>query len=276
MFQIPKNELRVTTSYRPAMREVMAAMGATESNLADAFFKHPAVKVWRSLDDRENATLEATLTNGRKIRWHVKRYPAQRGFYLPADEEERGYRCLTIERIPTAPLVAWGKMMDRRSIVIFDDLTGHTPADKLLERGEATFDQLLAPTAELAGALHARGLHHRDLYLCHFLAKIEPHWVDVKLIDTARVKRLPGVLTRRRWVVKDLAQFWYSTTRRPQVTDAHRDAWLAEYAQAAGEKNVARLKRSVLRKAAWIARHDKKLSAEQPGRHVSIPSNPCQ
>ncbi len=61
--------------------------------------------------------------------------------------------------------------------------------------------------------LHNGGLHHRDLYLCHFLGRRDENpQADLRLIDAARVRPLPGPLTRRRWIVKDLAQFWYSTT----------------------------------------------------------------
>ena len=35
----------------------------------------------------------------------------------------------------------------------------------------------------------------------------------------------------RRWIVKDLAQFWYSTTKLNVTEEQHR-AWLAEYAPA--------------------------------------------
>ena len=100
--------------------------------------------------------------------------------------------------------------------------------------------------------------------------------VDLKLIDTARVRRLPGLLTRRRWVVKDLAQFWYSTTKLP-VTDEQRLAWLARYAGRRGlgaGRDGDRLRRSIERKAGAIGRHDAQLREKQPTRNVSIPVDP--
>ena len=64
--------------------------------------------------------------------------------------------------------------------------------------------------AESADPLHDEDLHHRDLYLCHFFANPgDPR--DLRLIDAGRVKRLPGWPLRQRWIVKDLAEFWYST-----------------------------------------------------------------
>jgi len=205
----------------------------------------------------------------------VKRYFPVRGV-PPAEDEARGHRALSIEKIPTAPLVGWGVLADGRSFTLFEDLAGYRPADKLIESG-TPFAALLGPTADLAAALHEAGLHHRDLYLCHFMARMPVHGVhggvDLKLIDTARVRRLPGFLTRQRWIVKDLAQFWYSTTKL-SVTLDQRLAWLARYAQRrnlpAGAA-VDRLRRSIERKAGSIARHDRHLNLAQPNRNVSIP-----
>src|SRR5207248_1593154 len=158
--------------------------------------------VWRKLPDRENCTLDATL-NGRPVRLHIKRWQPARGFTLPADDEVRGLRALQAAKIPTAPLVGWGKLVDRRSFVITEDLSGYRAADKLVESG-TPFETLLEPTTDLVAQLHAAGLHHRDLYLCHFFAKVEPDGrVDVRLIDAARVGHLGGFLTRARWIVKD-------------------------------------------------------------------------
>ena len=246
---------------------------------AEGVFTHPAVKPWRRLPDRENCTLDADLPDGRGVRFHVKRYPlsARFGSAAPAEEEVRGYEALVAGNIPTAPLVGWGKLKDGRSFVITENLAGYVPGDKLIEAGTVDFDRLLEPTADLAAKLHGAGLHHRDLYLCHFMAKLQgagpdTSVADVRLIDVARVHRLPGFLTRRRWVVKDLAQFWYSTTKLP-VTDAHRLAWLAQYTERRGINNTGGLRRAIERKASAIARHDRKLNAAQPSRNISIPKN---
>ena len=239
---------------------------------AEAVFEHPDVKVWRSIADRENCTLDADV-DGRHVRWHVKRYTAVRTpGPTPAEREVAGVRLLQDAGIPTVPLVGWGVLADRRSFVIVDDLAGYQPGDKLLEAGGATFDELLGPTADLAAKLHASGLHHRDLYLCHFFI---PQPLDggppLRLIDCARVKRLPRLFTRYRWVVKDLAQFWYSTLKHPEITDDQRTAWLRRYADQAGGPDTDRLRRSVARKVAWIGRHDAKLNRAQPNRNISIP-----
>lgn len=254
--------MQVSAEYQPVMRE----LGLD----GEGVFEHPLIKPWRQLPDRENCTLEATLQDGRSIRWHVKRYPSARGAATPAEDEVQGHRLLEVALIPTAKLIAWGKLSDRRSFVIFEDLSGHRPCDKLVESG-MPFERMAAPTADLAARLHRAGLHHRDLYLCHFLARMTNEPVDVRLIDTARVRRLPR-LFRRRWIVKDLAQFWYSTTKLP-VSEAQRDAWLGRYAEQAGMGSAGSLRRKILRKANWIAAHDAKLRRQQPRRNISIPTS---
>ncbi|WP_428937288.1 lipopolysaccharide kinase InaA family protein [Fontivita pretiosa] len=257
--------MHIAADYQPIFRE----LGID----AETVFTHPLIKPWRRLGDRENCILRATLAHGQTIRWHVKRYaPPRIGASTPASLEANGHRELTTQRIPTAKLLAWGQLPDRRSFVIFEDLDGYQAADQLVQAGTA-FEQLLIPTAELAARLHRAELHHRDLYLCHFFARPLPAGgFDVRLIDSARVRRLPTLFTRTRWIVKDLAQFWYSTLPLP-ISDQQRDRWLAHYARECGLPSVEPLKRKVVRKAAWIARHDALLRRRQPHRNISIPAD---
>ena len=261
MIDIASNSFYVAPGFQPALREIGLD--------AEAVFSHPDIHVWRKLPDRENCTLDATLVDGQKIRWHIKRYSATRRKTSLADDEVRGHRLLEREAIPTATLVGYGHISDGRSFVIFEDLAGYQPADKLIER-RTPFERLLRPTADLAAQLHRAALHHRDLYLCHFMAKLTGDGVDLKLIDPARVRRLPGMLTRRRWIIKDVAQFWYSTLSLA-ITDAQRDAWLTRYAEQRGLVSAATLQPAVRRKARQIARHDAKLRRKQPRRNISIP-----
>jgi heptose I phosphotransferase len=263
------NTFHVAAEYQPMVRMIGLD--------ADGVFDDPRIVSWRKLPDRENCTLDVELPEGegiRRVRLHVKRYLKGRAGVSPADDEVKGYQALAGRDVPTAPLVGWGSLGDGRTFTIFLDLAGYAPADKLIERG-VPFDRLLAPTAALAARLHERELHHRDMYLCHFMATVGAaeggDAVDVRLIDTARVRELPGFLTRRRWVVKDLAQFWYSTTKLA-VSDEQRSAWLARYAALRGlrERSVDGLRRSIVRKTRWIARHDRRLNASQPTRNISI------
>ncbi len=249
----------------PAFKPLIEGLGLT----AETVFTDPRIVVWRSITERENCTLDAELPDGRSMRLHVKRYLPAAGFLTPADEEARGIRALEIEKIPTAPLVGHGKLPDRRSFIITADLAGYRAADKLIADGYP-FEKLLEPTADLAAGLHTRGLHHRDLYLCHFFVKSEESGPEIRLIDAARVRRLPGFITRRRWIVKDLAQFWYSTLALP-ITEDQRKRWLLRYAEGRKVGSVARLMKSIERKSNSIARHDRRLKASEPKRNVSIP-----
>jgi hypothetical protein len=264
LFDRPRNTIRADPEYQSILRIVGLD--------ADAVFADPRIRVWRKLADRENCTLDEDLGDGTKVRLHIKRYFPAPGFNTAADDEFQGHQFLVDEKIPTAPLVAWGVMADRRSFTIWLDLAGFTPGDKLVAGG-FPFERLLVPTADLAGTLHKSGLHHRDLYLCHFMAKPgqgEQDAVEIRLIDTARVRRLPGFLTRRRWIVKDLAQFWYSTTKLPEVTDEQRERWLARYSQMRGDVRPDQLRAAILRKVRAIGRHDRRLNVKEPGRNVSI------
>lgn len=253
-------QFHVASDYQPLMR----MLGID----AEAVFEHPQIVCWRKLPDRENCTLDADLPDGRGVRLHVKRYPPPNRGTMPAEAEAHGHRLLLDAGIPTAPLVGWGVRADGRSFVIFDNLAGYKPADKLLEAG-AAFAPLLEPTADLAAKLHQAGLHHRDLYLCHFMARADGTAVDLKLIDPARVRRLPRLLPGR-WVIKDLAQFWYSTLKLP-ISDEQRSAWLDRYAKRRGIPSGNALRPSIERKARSIARHDARLHRTRPERDVSIP-----
>ena len=240
---------------------------------ARAIFSHPDIHVWRKLPDRENAYIDLEDDNGNPFRWHIKRFPPGNVFPLPAHEEVKSHDLAVHEQIPTAELVGWGNLSDNRSFIIFENLADYAPADKLLESG-FPFDRLLAPTAKLAALLHTRGLHHRDLYLCHFFIQVRGEGesdLDLRLIDTARVRKLPTLFGRSRWIVKDLAQFLYSTGKVP-VTDAQRLAWLNQYSRERGLPSAAILRGPVDRKINQIARHDAELIRRRPQRNVSIPT----
>jgi hypothetical protein len=256
--------MHVAPQYQPIFREAGID--------AEAIFTSPDVKPWRSLPDRENCILDVNRADGSKIRFHIKRFPVSSSLNTPADADVNGLRALQLEEIPTAPLVGWGKLADRRSFVITQDLHGFDAADKLIEAG-LSFDRLLEPTADLAAKLHSAGLHHCDLYLCHFFARVSNDGVtgdrvDVRLIDAARVQRL-GLLANR-WIVKDLAQFWFSTLSLA-VTQAQRMAWIDRYASNRKLDSVLKLQRAIQKKSASIARHDAALRKREPNRNISIP-----
>jgi tRNA A-37 threonylcarbamoyl transferase component Bud32 len=95
--------------------------------------------------------------------------------------------------------------------------------------------------ADLARRLHACGLVHRDLYLCHLF--VEPGGCEITLLDLARLSRS----TSRRLRVKDLAALYASARGLCSRTDLWRA--LLRYG---GDRRLAR---AVLRKAARIERH---------------------
>lgn len=261
MVDKPRDTFRAAPQYQPILRE----LGID----ARVIFNHPEIKVWRSLPERENCTLDADLRDGSHVRFHIKRYSRAEG-KNPADLEALGIRFLEQHGIPTVPLVGWGRLTNGKGFLITEDLAGYKDAEKLVNEGLLTFEQLLEPTADLAAKLHGEDLHHRDLYLCHFFANPgDPR--DLRLIDAGRVKRLPGWPLRNRWVVKDLAEFWYSTLNLP-VTDEQRMRWLDRYASQRGMKSTARLRAPIERKSASIARHDAKLRVKQKDRNISLPN----
>jgi Lipopolysaccharide kinase (Kdo/WaaP) family len=252
--------IHVSLPYRSRLRQI--------SDNPLWVFDSPQLVVWRKLPDRENCTFDTAWPDGRPLRFHVKRYP--RRWARLAEDEATALEQMARKGIGCASLAAWGRLEDGRGFVITEDLAGFTPADKLIERGQP-FERLLTPTADLAAKLHAAGLHHRDLYLCHFMARCESQ-VEIKLIDAARVRRLPRWPLRRRWIVKDLAQFWYSTTKLA-VTDDQRDRWLARYIEENRPAAGAAKRGLIVAKGRRIAAHDAHLNDREPSRHVSIPGS---
>lgn len=238
---------------------------------------HRDVVVWRSLPDRQNCFVDAPQPDGRVMRLHVKRYRPGAGGAVLAEGDLGGIDALTRRRIPTVPLVAWGATAGGESCVITEDLDGYFAADKLVEAG-VPFEALWRPVIDLAAQLHQSGLHHSDLYLCHFFVRMDPRnprALRLRLIDTERVRALPGVWGRDRWIVKDLAQFWYSTLRLP-VTDSERRACIDRYAEQRGLRCPGPLRRAIERKVARIQRHDERLTVRQPGRNISLPGSSPQ
>lgn len=242
---------------QPAFAAVLGQLGITD---AAAVFSDPRIRVWRSIRERENATLDAAV-DGRSIRFHIKRDKFRQS--LPSSTEARQMLALRSLGIATANLVAHGALPDGRTFVITEHLEGYDAADNLIRAG-APFERLLGPTAALAGRLHAGGAFHRDLYLCHFLST--PDGSDVRLIDCARV--LINPVCKSRWRVKDLAQVAYSLRSLP-VEPEQFERWLVEYARVAGPIS-GWMRRRVDRKADRIARHDARLRERHPERSVSI------
>jgi len=118
-------------------------------------FDHPDIKVWRSITERQNCTLEADL------RWPPIRCTSsatpRRGFTTPADDESRGIRGASDREDPTVPLVGWGKLVDGRSFVITGTFAVFAMRKNCAKGWE--FERILEPTADLAASARC-GLHH--------------------------------------------------------------------------------------------------------------------
>ncbi|HZZ44941.1 MAG TPA: lipopolysaccharide kinase InaA family protein [Tepidisphaeraceae bacterium] len=253
-----RDNFHVTSAYSSLLRE----LGLD----AETFFTHPDIRIWRSITERENATLDAVRGDGSAIRLHIKRYRAVTGKKSPAEMEAEGIRLLQQAGIPTVPLVGHGRLADGRSVIVSEDLAGYQAADKAVSEG-LQIQQLTPGLAEMVGKLHRAGLHHRDLYLCHFFVNAG---LELRLIDAGRVKKLPGKLTAWRWVVKDLAQLLHSM-REIGISDAVFWDYLEKYGVKKGMRSTFWLGIFVRMKAGRIARHDRNLRADQPMRNVSIP-----
>ena len=245
----------------PEFEPVLKRLGLVD---AGSVFSDPRIRAWRSITERENCTLDFE-DEGRKRRFHVKRFVANGSGVSPAEAEVAGIRLLVQEGIPTVKLVAHGRAGDGRSFIIVEDLAGFEPGGRLIGKN-FDFERVASRLAEFVARLHRR-LHHRDLYLCHVF--IHPGTLDLRLIDAGRVRRLPPWPFRRRWIIKDLAQLFYSMSGAG-VSDVLKTQTLRAYAKCAGIKNFEALLSAVKKKEARIARHDMNLKRRNPERDVSL------
>ncbi|NNJ26712.1 lipopolysaccharide core heptose(I) kinase RfaP [Alienimonas chondri] len=167
--------------------------------------------------------------------------------------------------IPTMTPVAFGETGppgSRRSFVMTEALEDCERVDHWVNdrRGD------LSPTVRkqrralgeavvvIARRMHDAGMHHQDLYLCHWLMPPgAPPGEGLKVIDLGRV-RSHGALPER-WRIKDLAQLFYSADAVP-ITEQVRclRAYLGRPLNAEDRELV----RKVRRKATAIGRHTKR------------------
>jgi Lipopolysaccharide kinase (Kdo/WaaP) family len=227
-------------------------------------FDDSRIVIWRDLPERQNGTLDFTRDDGSPGRLHIKR--DKHTHRNPVAIESTGVRLLHAAGIRSIPLVAYGYLPDGRTCLVTEQLYGHRSADRLIEEGK-TFDDFLESSAAICAALHNANLHHRDLYLNHFYVDTKD-LSSVALIDAARVKPLPWFL-RSRWIVKDVAQFWFSTFN--YTDDAGREKWFEAYCRNS-TRDIAKLKPMIAVKANWIKRHDEKLRQRVPTRNVRLPT----
>ena len=180
----------------------------------------------RTLKDRTNAVLDA---------WVVK---------ITADPDEarrewENHRLMMAAGFRVPRPAFGGVLEDGRGLFATGRLEGQFPLDDLWARVDRR--RLVRAVADLARRLHACGLVHRDLYLCHLFAA--PGDDALTLIDLARLEKT----TSKRRRVKDLAALVHSARGLWSRTDLLRA--LRRYG---GDRKLAA---AVLSKAARMGRH---------------------
>lgn len=83
--------------------------------------------------------------------------------------------------------------------------------------------RLVQAVADTVAGLHAAGVNHRDLYICHFLLRPDSLAKDpeLTLIDLHRAQ--VRAVVPRRWLLKDLGALWFSAAdAKPTRRDAYR------------------------------------------------------
>lgn len=209
----------------PSWDKFVIAVDAPFTN-ADEVLHHPDLDVWRTQSDRVNATLGdwfvkiTTDSDDAKTEWRNHQVLLGSGF-----------------RVPRPAL--GGVLSDGRGLFSTIDLRGLHPMDNVWDTLDP--NRAMRAVADVARRLHAGGLVHKDLYLCHFF--IARGGEAVTLIDLARVTKTRS----RRLRIKDLAAVVHSAK-----TLATRTQLMRAFRRYGGDR---RLLRSVLRKERRMARH---------------------
>jgi len=153
---------------------------------------------------------------------------------LGASNEWQAIRRLSAAGVATMHAVAYGRCGNnparQRSFIVTEELAptisledfcldwARQPPPVPLKRA------LIAAVAQVARAMHAAGVNHRDFYLCHLLVHLDPpptaQHCRLSLIDLHRAQ--VRAATPRRWRDKDLAALFFSAldiglTRRDRL-----------------------------------------------------------
>ena len=155
------------------------------------------------------------------------------------------------------------------SFILLEELRGYQPLHEFLEAFLAESDrpgaliekrELIRALARYVRKLHATGLDHRDLYLCHFFVRPEEPAHSLRLIDLQRIKRSWG-LRQRHGFIKDLAALNYSAND-VKILQTDRLRFILEYFGTRRPDLRQRMfLRAVARKTRRIHRRDRKIKA---------------
>jgi len=209
----------------PPWADFVNAVGAPFRS-ADEAARDPRLKVKRTLADRTNAELLDYVVK-------IVRDP------LEAEREWEAHRTLMAAGFRVPQPAFGGRLADGSALFATVRLSGLCPMDDVwttLDRRRA-----VRAVADFARRLHAGGLVHRDLYLCHLF--VAPGGDEITLIDLARLEKTRSRARR----VKDLAALAMSARGLWSRADLLRA--LLRYG---GDRRLAR---AVWRKARRMARH---------------------
>jgi heptose I phosphotransferase len=155
--------------------------------------------------------------------------------------EYRQSERLAAARIPVPPAVGFVEEMrgtfERRSAVLLAEVSGdgfdRVWARACAQNAPVTRDlarlDLTMRLGRFIAAFHGTGFCHRDLYLCHVFADLDPSGArppEFHLIDLARTFRPRW--RRTRWIIKDLSQL-DASARQIGATRSDRLRFLLAY-----------------------------------------------
>jgi heptose I phosphotransferase len=240
-----------------------------------ALMSHPGHAVAKcAIKERNTVRLDLDTESGEKKSFFLKRYapPTVRDrlkAYLRlkrpvpgAGQEWRAMWIFLQVGLPGPVPIAWGQ--DGGSSLVLSEGVSHVM--RLSEWAERNFGEgshrntqaipakhrIIEEVANIVARMHSKGLHHQDLYLCHFLCGSEQDGLPLTLIDLQRVERSRRLL--RRWQVKDLAQLHFSSAQYITRQDIRR-FWKVYNSIYHTGKRIIPLWHSILRKSERIRRH---------------------
>lgn len=184
--------------------------------------------VAREMKDRQTLRFEIN-GQGYYRKWHrgvgwqeiIKNYLQLRMPVLGASNEWHALNKLRALDVPSLIPLAYGARgknpARQQSFIVTRELTDVIQLDHFFEQYSVNIKakwRILARVAEIARELHAAGINHRDLYLCHFMLKIQlitdqTLVPDLYLVDLHRAQLRPQV--PERWLVKDLGGLLFSS-----------------------------------------------------------------
>ncbi|MCZ6643896.1 MAG: lipopolysaccharide core heptose(I) kinase RfaP [Gammaproteobacteria bacterium] len=186
-------------------------------------------EVYRELDGRRTLRVMlgerayfAKLHFGVGWREIVKNLVTARLPVTGARNEFRTCQHLQARGVSAPKVAAFGQVggspASRFSFVICDALEGYESLEDITERWELSPPsphekrRLIEAVADFAKALHRSGVIHRDFYVCHLFAEIEPYArgeVRLAVIDLHRAQIHTEI--PQRWLLRDLAALLFST-----------------------------------------------------------------